>query len=686
MSEFINPHIHNYPNTNTTNTTTTTTTTSNTNPIDPINDQNPAILDASNNNNNSSGRLDFSNDSEFNLGHMSKNAQKKLAKKNLRKTAIQTAKITNNNDINNNLSIVNVSNDFKSDKKEDKQEDKIIDEKIFILQRKIALNKYVQSTGKSVYPNSFPCSMRIENFIKQYDQTGLIENGKHMENIVERIAGRIVSFRNHGNKLFFCHLNENEHQIQVLANLQFYQNKPIFQLLIETLHRGDYIGVVGYPARSMRGELSIIPTEIIILAPCLQMLPDATSLNDDMLLKDVDIRYRRREFDLMLNKNIRNVFRSRNTIIQTIRTFLLDRDFIEVETPIMSLDVGGATAKPFITHHNDLDLDLFLRIAPELYLKRLVIGGLDRVFEIGKNFRNEGIDMTHNPEFTSCEFYIANANYYDLMTLTEQLLIEIINNTNNSNNNINYNTNNTTNNNSLAIPYFDNETKEMILIDFTPPFRKISIIDELEKILNITFPIDLDSTETNELLLSILQKEHISCALPLTNARMFDKLIGHFIESQCMQPTFLINHPKLMSPLAKSLETNPQLTERFELFVAKSELCNSYTELNDPEVQSERFQQQMKQKNAGDDEIHNIDQSFINALNLGLPPTAGWGIGIDRLVMLLTGKNNIREVITFPLMRPENPPKNDETPNENLNENLDEIPNEKLDEIYAFYY
>jgi lysyl-tRNA synthetase class 2 len=318
----------------------------------------------------------------------------------------------------------------------------------------------------------------------------------------------------------------------------------------------------------------------------------------------------------------------------------------------MALSAGGATAKPFTTHHNELDMDLYLRIAPELYLKRLVIGGMDRVFEIGKNFRNEGIDMTHNPEFTSCEFYIANANYIDLIQMTEQLLVHIITQIQNKKNQTNTKKDPTNMMDLQKIPYYDKETDTTIMIDFMPPYKRIRIMDELEKILGIKFPNDLESQQMNDLLKDILNKEGIVCSLPLTSARMIDKLVGYFIEPQCMQPTFLMDHPKLMSPLAKSIENQPELTERFELFVARSELCNSYTELNDPDIQTERFQQQTKQKDAGDDEIQNIDQTFLQALDLGLPPTSGWGIGIDRLVMLLTGKNNIREVITFPLMRP----------------------------------
>ncbi|RHN64718.1 putative lysine--tRNA ligase [Medicago truncatula] len=315
---------------------------------------------------------------------------------------------------------------------------------------------------------------------------------------------------------------------------------------------------------------------------------------------------------------------------------------MEVETPMMNTIAGGAAARPFVTHHNELDLKLFMRIAPELYLKQLVVGGLERVYEIGKQFRNEGIDMTHNPEFTACEFYMAYMDYNDLMGITEKMLSGMVHELTKG---------------SYKIKYHANGVdKDPIEIDFTPPFRRIDMIEELESMTGLSIPKDLASEEANEYLKNVCLNYDIKCAPPQTTARLMDKLVGHFLEETCVNPTFIINHPEIMSPLAKWHRLKPGLTERFELFVNKHELCNGYTELNDPVVQRQRFAEQLKDRQSGDDEAMALDEGFCTALEYGLPPTGGWCLGIDRLTMILTDSQNIKEVLLFPAMKPQDVP------------------------------
>jgi lysyl-tRNA synthetase class 2 len=424
-----------------------------------------------------------------------------------------------------------------------------------------------------------------------------------------------------------------QQKLQVLSNFQFYEDKEDYPKITELLRRGDIIGIVGYPSRSKTGELSIIPKKIELLAPCLHNLPFPGGL------KDIETRYRARYLDLILHDEVTENFIKRTRMIQYIRRFFDERGFLEVETPTMSFLAGGATAKPFITYHNELGINLFLRVATELYLKQLIVGGIEKVYEIGKNFRNEGIDLTHNPEFTAIEAYWAYADYYDLIEMTETLLSSMVHHF--------FGT--------YQIQFYPlgKATPEKCYeIDFTPPYRRIPMIETLESKLNISFPRPLEGTECNEFLSKLLADKKIECTPPLTTSRMLDKLVGEYIEPDLISPSFITDHPQLMSPLAKYHRSKPGITERFELFLGGKELCNAYTELNDPFIQRSLFQDQSKDRAAGDDEAHPIDEGYCEALEHGLPPTAGWGMGIDRLVMFLTNNNNIKEVILFPAMRP----------------------------------
>ncbi|CAG9473146.1 lysine--tRNA ligase, putative [Plasmodium vivax] len=519
------------------------------------------------------------------------------------------------------------SNQPAKDKK--KEEEAEVDPRLYYENRsKLILEQ--KAKGINPYPHKFERTITVPEFVEKYQH---LASGEHLEDTPLNVTGRIMRVSASGQKLRFFDLVGDGAKIQVLANFAFHDHtKSNFAESYDKIRRGDIVGIVGFPGKSKKGELSIFPKETIILSPCLHMLPMKYGL------KDTEIRCRQRYLDLMINENTRSTFITRTKIINYLRNFLNDKGFIEVETPTMNLVAGGASARPFITHHNDLDLDLFLRIATELPLKMLIVGGIDKVYEIGKVFRNEGIDNTHNPEFTSCEFYWAYADFYDLIKWSEDFF------------------------SSLVMHLFgtykilynkDGPEKDPVEIDFTPPYPKVSIVEELEKLTNTKLEQPYDSPETINKMINLIKENKIEMPNPPTAAKLLDQLASHFIENKYPnQPFFIIEHPQIMSPLAKYHRSKPGLTERLEMFICGKEVLNAYTELNDPFKQKECFSAQQKDREKGDAEAFQFDASFCTSLEYGLPPTGGLGLGIDRIAMFLTNKNCIKDVILFPTMRP----------------------------------
>lgn len=480
-----------------------------------------------------------------------------------------------------------------------------------------------RTKGINPYPHNFNVSKSFQEFVDQYNS---IEIGVHYENITESIAGRCLEVRSAG-KLTFVTAMSGTNNIQLMIKQDMLDKPEEYKNIIKTISRGDIIGVSGFPGKSKKGELSLFVKNIQILTPCLHQLPKI-----HFGLKDEDIRVRKRYIDLIANPENKVPFIIKNKVIKFIRNYLDNKDFMEVQTPILCPLYGGANAKPFITYYNDFKSNFYMRIAPELYLKQLIVGGFERVYELGPQFRNEGIDQTHNPEFLSMEMYMAYADYHEMMKITEDMISNLVKEINGS----------------YKIKFKPQHEAIDKEIDFTPPFRRIDMISELEKQTGAKFPKDMFTPEANKFFSDLCTHLCIECSHPRTTARLIDKLVGHFIEPQCINPTMIMNHPLIMSPLSKWHRDKPELTERFELFVNGFELCNAYTELNDPQIQKKTFEDQMKAKSAGDDEAQPIDETFIHSLETGLPPTGGLGIGIERLCMLLSNRNRIADVILFP--------------------------------------
>ena len=445
------------------------------------------------------------------------------------------------------------------------------------------------------------------------------------------IAGRIMSRRIMG-KASFMELKDSKGRIQVYISRDDLcpgEDKELYNTVFKRLlDIGDFVGIKGYVFRTQMGEITVHAQELTVLAKSLRPLP-IVKMKDGVVydaFEDPELRYRQRYVDLVVNEGVKEIFIKRNKVYTSMREFFNSRGYMEVETPILQSIPGGAAARPFITHHNALDIPLYLRIADELYLKRLIVGGFEGVYEFSKNFRNEGMDRTHNPEFTCMEIYVSYKDYNWMMTFTEQMLEKIA-----------LDVNGTT-----QVKVGDN------LIDFKAPYKRVTMTEAIKEFTGI----DITGMDENQLR-EVCQKLGVETDDSMGKGKLIDEIFGAKCEGNYIQPTFITDYPIEMSPLTKRHRNNPELTERFELMVNGKELCNAYSELNDPIDQRYRFEEQLRLSEKGDDEAMFIDNDFIRALEYGMPPTSGMGIGMDRLVMLMTGQSTIQEVLFFPQMRPE---------------------------------
>ncbi len=471
--------------------------------------------------------------------------------------------------------------------------------------------------GLRAYPNDFKPTHSISAIVTEYSAAGDDELSAAPKEL--RIAGRIVTIRRMGKASFF-HMQDRRGRLQVYV--QQNQLGAEGYALFRTLDVGDIVGVRGHMFRTKTRELTIEARELQLLTKCLRPLPEKWHG-----LADVEARYRQRYVDLMVNSEVREVFEKRSRIVRILRSFFEQRDFLEVETPMMQAVPGGAAARPFVTHHNTLNMDLYLRVAPELFLKRLLVGGFEKVFELNRNFRNEGISVRHNPEFTMVEFYQAYATFEDLMQLTEDLFVAVA----------------TELNGSLRVPYGED------IIDLAQPWRRLTIPEAIVAHGGAA-PEEVENLAG---LQQFVQKKGLHVDLKAPYGNLLVEVFEEVAEAQLIQPTFVTGYPIEVSPLARKNDHNAALVDRFELYIGGRELANAFSELNDPVDQRQRFVEQMAARAAGDDTANPIDDDYVRALEFGMPPAAGEGIGIDRMVMFFTDSQSIRDVILFPLLRPQ---------------------------------
>lgn len=478
-----------------------------------------------------------------------------------------------------------------------------------ILQRYEKLQQLTEK-GINPYGNKFEVTTNTAEI-----ETGFTE----LEGRTVKLAGRIMAIRTHG-KASFADLMDMTGRIQLYVKID--------QVGAEEYHTfseldiGDVIGVQGTVFKTRRGQISVMVDFFNFLAKSLRPLPEKWHG-----LKDKDLRYRQRYLDLIVNPAVKETFILRSRIIQEMRNYLVAQGFLEVETPMMHPIPGGTSARPFITHHNSLDLDLYMRIAPELYLKRLIVGGFEKVFEINRNFRNEGMSIRHNPEFTMMELYQAHADYHDIMALTENMIADI----------------------TRKVLGTTQITYQGQAIDLTPPWRRLTMVEAVKEYTGI----DFNQIKSAEQARTAAQAIGVKVKKGLEIGKVLNELFEERVEKELIQPTFIMDYPIVISPLARKIEGNADFAYRFEPFIYGWEIGNAFTELNDPIDQKNRFEAQVKEREEGDDEAHMMDEDYLRALEYGMPPTGGLGIGIDRLVMILTDSPSIRDVILFPTMRPE---------------------------------
>ncbi len=495
-----------------------------------------------------------------------------------------------------------------------------IQEDEIVRQRKDKLERLLSEEGYNPY--------LVERWERTHPLSYVRERYSHLaqdevdESLLIVTAGRVMTLRKHG-KAIFANLADETDNLQLYFQFDV-MGEEKYSFVKKWVDSGDWVGITGYPFRTQRGELTIRVLECRLLCKALRPLPEKWHG-----LKDTEVRYRRRYMDLIANPDVREVFRKRSRILSSIRKTLEDHGTIEVETPILSVLAGGANARPFTTYHNALGIEMYLRIATELYLKRLVVGMFGRVYEMGKNFRNEGLDAMHNPEFTCMEVYWPYADYEDMMALAEEII-----------------------RNAAEVVVGPDVPKVLtyqgVAIDFEKPFRRASMLDLVKEHTGVDISSMTDDGEARTLAAA----RGVELTGNESRFAVLNLLFETFVEDRLVQPTFVTGHPTEISPLAKRDPDNPDYTRRFELFVCGKEVANAFNELNDPIDQRKRFEDQLLKKEAGDEEAHAFDEDFINAIEMGLPPTGGMGIGVDRLVMFLTDSRSIRDVLFFPTMRP----------------------------------